>query len=171
MRNYLTTSDIARLSDHTPAQVRNWDWHRAGSILRQQASRSGKQMRFVDEPIVRALCEVKRRREDPVATFIRLIGTIVLATVARDLTTFIRAEILEQLRESEHPSELLKKWERAIVDGHAKDFPRIEVTHARSEVLAEIFRQLVDSQDPEQLFRKWLRAVVDQRPDDLPRVP
>jgi hypothetical protein len=105
-----------------------------------------------------------------------VIEGTVLEIIWRDYSAdlmdrVILPEILRQLRDSKDPDQLLKKWERAIVDRRPDDLPRVDLAYAGGDVFAEIYRQLRDSENPEQLLKKWGRAIVDRRPDDLPRVP
>lgn len=117
---------------------------------------------------------MKRKRLRRLEVGREFIPAIVNALIERDYRAdpdrFILREICRQLRESEDPDRLLKKWERARVDQHPENLPRIDLAHVGSDILAEI-RRLLDSKNPEQLLKKWARALWDQRFDDLPHIP
>jgi len=126
-RKFLTTSDVARLSGHSRAQVLTW-W-KAGLIPAQNANAGGKQLRFIDSPELRMWGELKRKRGD--YWILELLKTIVDCVVLRDRRrdaappSDILAEILRQLVASKNPKQLLTKWARALVDGRFDDLPRV----------------------------------------------
>jgi len=167
-RNFLTIRGIARRYHCNPALLRK-AW-KAGLIPWPNANPSGKQPRFVDSPEIGAFC--KGLQSDP--NLIAIIEGTVLEIIRRDyfpdlVDKMIIPEMYRQLSESNDPDQLLKKWERARVEGRPKDLPHISLAHLGSEALAEMLRQLLDSKDPGQLLKKWGRAIVDRRPGDLPR--
>jgi hypothetical protein len=82
----------------------------------------------------------------------------------------IIGQICRQLDESEDLDQLLKKWERAVIDRRSEDLPRVDLARHGTEVAREICRQLSESKNPKQFLRKWARALVDGRLDDLPLV-
>jgi hypothetical protein len=172
MRNFLTTCDIARLSHRGRAQISSLA--KAGKIPGRRSNRR-KPHRFIESPEIRMWCGVKRNRLSRRETGLIFIEGILRAVIARDYRAdpdrFILREICRQLRESEDPDRLVKKWERARVARHPEDLPRIDLAHAGSHILVEIRRQLLDSKNPEQLLKKWARALWDQRFEDLPHVP
>jgi hypothetical protein len=174
VRNFLTTSDIARLSGYTRAQV--WNWAKAGLIPARRVNRHGKHHRYIDSPEIRGWCEAKLSRGGGIYELVGVIAGIALEILCRDCPTdladkLILAEIDRQLCEAKDPDQLLKKWAQALADGCRDDLPRINLASACSDISAELWRLLLESKDPGQLLKKWGQAIVDHRPDDLPRVP
>ena len=171
MRNFLTTKDIAELSGYSRCQI--WKLAKANKIPGQRGKYCGARIRYIDSPVLRAWCQAPRWNTD------EWLKTILEATVheviARDylpnLDSLFRQELRRQLRESDDPDLLLKKWRRAMVERRPEDLPRIDSRRLFIWVLGEIVRQLVDSKNLKQLLKKWGRAIVDRRPEDLPCIP
>jgi len=172
MRNFLNTSDIARLSGYSRAQV--WNWWKAGLIPARNINTRGKRLRFIDSPEIRLWCEIRLTRLNPNELKLAVIEAAVLDIILRDcsgdLERVIVPEILRQLRDSKDPDQLLKKWERAMAERRPDDLPHVDLAYAGRDAFAEICRQLRDSKNRDQLLKEWGWAIVDRSPDDLPRV-
>jgi hypothetical protein len=175
MRNFLTTSDIARLSGRGRAQVLNW-W-KAGLIPARNLNVSGKHLRFSDSPELRDWCEARRWNQNE--WFMAVVKATRDAIVARNygeelIIQELRRELRSQLSGSDDPDKLLEKWEQETAEqclDKLRRVARVASELLRIEATQEIARQLLDSTAPIQLLLKWLRAIAEQRPDDLPRVP
>jgi DNA primase len=174
-RKFLTTSDVARLSRRSRAQVFNW-W-KAGLIPARNLNVSGKHLRFSDSPELRDWCEARRWNQDE--WFMAVVEATREAIVARDygeelIIQELRRELRSQLSGSDDPDKLVEKWEQETAEQRRdklRSVARVAWERLRIEETQEIARQLLDSTAPIQLLLKWLRAIADQRPDDLPRVP
>lgn len=127
MRNFLTPSDIARLTNYSRAQV--WNWWKAGLIPARNVNARGKHIRFIDSPELTMWCEIKRRRDD--YWIIELIQAIVACVMLRDRGADapkrgdVVAEIFRQLLDSKKPDQLFKKWTRALRDQRFDDLPHV----------------------------------------------
>src|SRR5262245_18404518 len=117
MRNFLTTSDIARLSGRSRAQVLNW-W-KAGLIPARNLNVSGKHLRFSDSAELRGWCEARQWNQNEWLT------GVVVATrdeiVARDyreelIIQELRRELRSQLSGSDDPDKLVEKWEQETAE-------------------------------------------------------
>ena len=175
MRNFLTTSDIARLSGRSRAQVLNW-W-KADLIPARNLNVSGKHLRFSDSPKLRDWCEARRWNQDD--WFMAVVEVTRDAIVARDygeelIIQELRRELRSQLSGSDDPDKLVEKWEQETAEqwlDKLRRVARVAWELLRIEATQEIARQLLDSTAPIQLLLKWLRAIAEQRRDELPRVP
>jgi len=175
MRNFLTTSDIARLSGRSRAQVLNW-W-KAGLIPARNLNVSGKHLRFSDSPQLRGWCESRRWNQDD--WLIAVVKATRDEIVARDygeelIIQELRRELRSQLSGSDDPDKLVEKWEQETAEqciDNLRRVARVARERLRIEAIQEIARQLHDSTAPIQLLLKWQRAIAEQRPDDLPCVP
>ena len=127
MRNFLTTSDIGRLSGCSRAQVLNL-W-KAGLIPARNANAGGKQLRFIDSPELRMWCELKRKGGG--YWILELLKTLVECIMLRDRgkdvapRSDVFAEMLRQLVDSKDPKQLLLKWSRALADDRFEDLPHV----------------------------------------------
>jgi hypothetical protein len=174
MRNFLTTSDIARLSGCSRAHILN-GW-KAGLIPARNLNVSGKHLRLSDSPELRGWCEARRWNQDE--WLMAAVEDTRDGIIARDygeelIVEELRRELRRQLSGSDDPDKLIKKWEHETAEqrlDRLRRVPRIARERLRIEALEEIARQLLDSTAPIQLLLKWLRAITEQRRDDLPRV-
>jgi hypothetical protein len=174
MRNFLTTRDIARLSNHSRAQV--WNWWKDGLIPARNLNVSGKHLRFSDSPELRGWCEARRwnQNEWVMAVVEATRDEIVARAYGEELIIQeLRRELRSELSGSDDPDKLVEKWEQETAEqclDKLRRVARLAWERLRLEAIQEIARQLLDSTAPMQLLLKWLRAIAEQRPDDLPRV-
>ena len=175
MRNFLTTSDIARLSGRSRAQVLNW-W-KAGLIPARNLNVSGKHLRFSDSPELRGWCEARQWNQDKwlMAAVVAARDQIVVRDYGEELIMQeLQQELRSQLSGSDDPDKSIKKWEQETAEqrlDRVRRVARVAWERLRIEATQEIAWQLFDSTAPIQLLLKWLRAIAEQRPDELPRVP
>jgi hypothetical protein len=127
MRNFLTTSDIARMAGRSPAQIlKRW---KAGLIPARNVNTCGKQLRLIDSPELRMWCEMERRGRD--YWLLELIKTITTCIMLRDRGADapnrgdVTAEIIRQLLDSKNPAKLIEKWARALRDQRLNDLPQV----------------------------------------------